>query len=119
MGHSVSVEDVVVLEDVLSRELAVEPEDAVLVFPFGFPLAFGVALAFGVVLVLRSGRHDFANDRLKRGEAANQYSSFDDAGDAGGAVGANGSKGVNQLVDKLLDGATASNTSHHFYPQTN
>ena len=60
-----------------------------------------------------------ANDRLKRGEAANQYTSFDDAGDAGGAVGANGSKGVNQLVDKLLDGATASNTSHHFYPQTN
>ena len=77
MGHSVSVEDVVVLEDVLARELAVEPEDAVLVFPFGFPLAFGVALAFGVVLVLRSGRHDFGNNRLKCPTAADTTGTCD------------------------------------------
>jgi serine/threonine protein kinase len=87
-----------------------------------------------------------ANDRLKRGEAANQYSSFEDGEGGGGAVG----EETTQLVNKILKGASISHSSHvhattpgqepaihqidetsftntkasdqplaHFYPQTN
>jgi serine/threonine protein kinase len=53
-----------------------------------------------------------AKDRLARGEATNQYTSFDTPA---GAVGAGGS--ADQLVDDMLKGATGSNTAH-FYPQS-
>jgi hypothetical protein len=38
-----------------------------------------------------------ANDRLKRGEAANQYTSFDDAGAGAAGVGAGAARGNRQL----------------------
>jgi serine/threonine protein kinase len=90
-----------------------------------------------------------AIDRLKRGEAANQYTSFDAAGDDGGGGGAVGEEKT-QLVNKILKGASISHSARfhtttpgqeaainqidetsftntkasdqppaHFYPQTN
>ena len=74
MGQSVSVEDVVVLEDFVVGEDVVALEAVVLVFPFAFPLA----LAFDApALVLRSGRHDFGNDRLKCPTAADTTGACD------------------------------------------
>ena len=71
IGQSVSVEDVVVLEDAVVREDVVVLEDAVVVFPF----AFALALLLG--LLLRSGRLDFGNDRVKRPTAADTTEACD------------------------------------------
>jgi hypothetical protein len=62
-----------------------------------------------------------ANDRLKRGEAANQYSSFDEGVDATTAATQGQVKQTfNQIHETSFTNTKASDQpASHFYPQTN
>jgi hypothetical protein len=68
-----------------------------------------------------------ANDKLKRGEAANQYSSFDEGVDATTAATQGQVKQtINQIHETSFTNTKASDhtkasdqPASHFYPQTN